>query len=111
MTNGHHFIARWDEKKQQNGVPKLTAIGEYTQQCVKQIPKIHTDVEIPIFTVMPNHIHLIVVLRHTNRRAAAKRQPDDLQNRDESGSGNGRRHFFMGEAAKDIGKFSTFAFG
>ena len=59
----------------QNGVPKLTAIGEYTQQCVKQIPKIHTDVEIPIFTVMPNHIHLIVVLRHTNRRAVALRQP------------------------------------
>ena len=58
----------------QNGIPNLSPIGEFTRQCVEKIDGIHDDAVIPIFVVMPNHVHLIIVL-DSPCRAAALRQP------------------------------------
>ena len=52
----------------------MSPIGEFTRQCVEKIDGIHDDAVIPIFVVMPNHVHLIIVLRPPCR-AAALRQP------------------------------------
>jgi len=35
-------------------------IGDFAQQCIKQIHDIHPNITVPEYVVMPNHIHLIV---------------------------------------------------
>ena len=57
-----------------NGITHLSPIGEFTRQCVEKIDGIHDDAVIPIFVVMPNHVHMIIVLRPPCR-AVALRQP------------------------------------
>ena len=40
----------------------LSDIGGYTQQCIEQIPLHNPYAEIPLYTIMPNHLHLIVLI-------------------------------------------------
>ena len=45
-----------------NGKMELSQIGEYAVKQIEQTANIRqNDVEIPMYVVMPNHIHLIVV--------------------------------------------------
>ena len=57
-----------------NGIPHLSPIGEFTRRCVEKIAGIHDDATVPVFSVMPNHVHLIIVL-DSPCRAVAMRQP------------------------------------
>ena len=45
-----------------NGQTQLTAVGEYTKQCIEKISEINQDVDVPLYVIMPNHIHLIVII-------------------------------------------------
>ncbi len=45
-----------------NGEMQLTEIGKYADECVKQIEILHSDVSVPSYVIMPNHIHLIVIV-------------------------------------------------
>ncbi|MBR4340838.1 MAG: hypothetical protein IKP89_09535, partial [Bacteroidales bacterium] len=63
----------------QNGIPNLSPIGEFTRQCVEKIAGIHDDTTVPVFSVMPNHVHLIIVL-DSPCRAVALRQPYNNDN-------------------------------
>ena len=45
-----------------DGQTRLTAVGEYTKQCIEKISEINQDVDVPLYVIMPNHIHLIVVI-------------------------------------------------
>ena len=38
----------------------LSAIGIYAQDCIQQTPNHHPYADIPLFVVMPDHIHAIV---------------------------------------------------
>ena len=38
----------------------LTPIGEYATLCIKKIGEIYSDADVPLFVVMPNHIHMII---------------------------------------------------
>lgn len=40
---------------------QLTKVGEYTEKCINKIHEINTDVHIPLYVIMPNHIHLIII--------------------------------------------------
>ena len=40
----------------------LSEIGAHTQKCIEEISQHNPYAEIPLFTVMPNHLHLIVVI-------------------------------------------------
>ena len=44
--------------------PKMnyTAIGEYAVECIAKMETIHDDIYVPQWVVMPNHIHLLVVV-------------------------------------------------
>lgn len=53
------------------GEMKYTEIGLYVvEQIEKTIQLRENEVEIPVFAVMPNHIHLIVFIDEPNRRDA-----------------------------------------
>ena len=56
-NNREHYFGEIHDGKMQ-----LTVVGEYTQQCVRKIEEINSDVKVPLFVIMPNHIHLIVFI-------------------------------------------------
>ena len=45
-----------------DGRMELSEIGEYALQCIGKIPKINDNVAVPEFVVMPNHVHMIVII-------------------------------------------------
>ena len=49
-----------------DGEMHLSAIGEYTMQCIENITQHNPYANVPLFVIMPNHLHLIVVIDDTN---------------------------------------------
>ena len=45
-----------------NGEMELTEIGQYADKCLQEIPKHFPHVEVPLYVVMPNHIHAIIII-------------------------------------------------
>ena len=45
-----------------NGKMILSEIGTQTQKCIEEITQHNPYAEIPLYTIMPNHLHLIVVI-------------------------------------------------
>ncbi len=43
-----------------DGEMRLSEIGKYADECVRKIEELHSDISVPLYVVMPNHIHLIV---------------------------------------------------
>ncbi len=39
---------------------ELNHLGKYATKCIEEIPKHFPDTQVPIFVVMPNHIHAII---------------------------------------------------
>jgi REP element-mobilizing transposase RayT len=54
--------------KIKNGEMMLSDIGKYTQQCIKEIKQHNPYAEIPQSVIMPNHVHLIVIITAPNGR-------------------------------------------
>ena len=50
-----------------NGEPKmvLSEIGGYVDECIQKMETLHNDVIVPLWCVMPNHIHLIIKTNDT----------------------------------------------
>lgn len=57
--NREHFFGEIKD-----GVITLSMIGEYLNQQILSTPEVRPDMnlEIPTFTIMPNHVHLLVVI-------------------------------------------------
>ncbi len=56
----HHFgkiILENDEPKM-----LLSEIGMVTDECIKKMETLHNDIVVPLYQIMPNHIHLIIVV-------------------------------------------------
>jgi REP element-mobilizing transposase RayT len=45
-----------------DGKMELSEIGEFALRCVERIAEINDNVAVPEFVVMPNHIHMIVIV-------------------------------------------------
>ena len=48
----------------ENDEPKmlLSEIGKVTDECIKKMETLHNDIVVPLYQIMPNHIHLIIVV-------------------------------------------------
>ena len=46
----------------EEGTMQLSEIGKHTQKCIEDIPCHNPYADIPLYVVMPNHLHLIVVI-------------------------------------------------
>ena len=44
------------------GGMQLTEVGKHAQECIIKMEEIHSEVEIPLYVLMPNHIHMIIKL-------------------------------------------------
>ena len=53
-----------------NGEPKmaLSEIGEYVDECIQKIPQHNQYATIPLYVVMPNHIHMVVIIKNDDCR-------------------------------------------
>ena len=49
-----------------NGEMHLSEIGRYTNECIKNIPQHNPYANVPLYVIMPNHIHLIVSIDGNN---------------------------------------------
>lgn len=58
-----------------SGEMNITEIGEYVQQCIKNIPQHNTYAKVPAFVVMPNHVHLIVIIDDENADSICRDVP------------------------------------
>ena len=45
-----------------NGEMQLSEIGRYTDECIQNIPQHNLYANVPLYVIMPNHIHLIMVI-------------------------------------------------
>ena len=66
----------------------LSAIGKFTADNLQNISRHYPYAEIPLFSIMPNHIHAVIVVNndiitHENQQPAMKRRPV---------TGNGYQH-------------------
>ena len=52
----------------------LTQHGQITKNIIEQLPK-RFNVEIPKYTIMPNHIHLIITLKYDTQMRAIHESP------------------------------------
>ena len=48
---------------------QLNVLGEIVKDCLVEIPRHFANVEIPVHSIMPNHLHSILVLRERAQRA------------------------------------------
>ncbi|MCQ2607802.1 MAG: hypothetical protein MJ197_03845 [Bacteroidales bacterium] len=62
--NREHYFGKID-----NEGMKLSEIGQYAEKCWREIPQHFPHVEIPIWVVMPNHIHGIIKINPICRDA------------------------------------------
>ena len=49
-----------------DGRMELSEIGQWAHQCVEKIETINDNVFVPEYVVMPNHVHLIVIMDNTD---------------------------------------------
>ena len=65
----------------EDGKMVLSEIGDYTRQCIEQISQHNPYAEIPLYVIMPNHLHLIVFIVETVHALSPKNHPfkDNLE--------------------------------
>ena len=61
-SKNHEYMVSTPTDSPAGSVPtmKLSAIGQYSAKCIEEISLHFPNAEIPLYVVMPNHIHLIV---------------------------------------------------
>lgn len=69
----HHYFGRIEDGKM-----LLTAIGEYCKLQLEEVAMHYPYAEIPLFVVMPNHLHAIICI---NSDAVANRTHEPAANR------------------------------
>ena len=65
----------------EDGKMVLSEIGDYSRQCIEQITQHNPYAEIPLYVIMPNHLHLIVFIVETVHAPSPKNHPfkDNLE--------------------------------
>ncbi|MBR5643548.1 MAG: hypothetical protein IKW77_05120 [Salinivirgaceae bacterium] len=48
-----------------DGQMHLSEIGTFTDESIRKMESLHNDVRVPLYVVMPNHIHLIMIMEPT----------------------------------------------
>lgn len=71
-NNGDYFITICTAGREhyfgeiRDGVMILSVLGEFVSENIRNVSAKNNNIEIPLFVVMPNHIHLIVCIDEPN---------------------------------------------
>lgn len=83
-----------------NGQMELTAVGEYLTAEIENVSDHYPYVEIPVYVIMPDHIHLIVAIHPRSRDAIHRvREPD---NRVQAGGITGNKNPMLNESLATV---------
>ncbi len=84
-SEGEYFVTICTSEREhyfgeiENGEIRLSALGAYLQEQIENVQKHYPYAEIPLFAIMPNHIHLVVFINGEmvpyDRRDAARHVP------------------------------------
>ena len=84
-ADGEYFVTICTQNREhyfgkiENGEMQLTEIGKYLETQIEKINEHYPYAEIPLYAIMPNHLHLIVLIdgeaTTTDRRDAARHVP------------------------------------
>jgi len=58
----------------EDGKMVLSEIGDYSRQCIEQISQHNPYAEIPLYVIMPNHLHMIVFIVETVHAPSSQTQ-------------------------------------
>lgn len=90
-NGGEYFITICTKDRQHyfgeivNGEMQLSKIGKYTDECLQKMPEHNPYAQIPLYVIMPDHIHLIVIIsnddchRNVPWRVSAKGKNEIMQ--------------------------------
>ena len=86
----HYFgEIRYDEKGE--AIMTMSEIGKHAEECWRAIPQHFPHIQAPLWIIMPNHVHGIVIidpLVETQNFASLQTRPNDKQNKFGSQSKN-----------------------
>lgn len=90
----------------ENGEPKmnLSEIGKITDDCIAKMETIHNDITVPLWVLMPNHIHLIVTVESSFVETPYYDVSTNCDNPMETT--DGRKNEKMQEIANNCGRLS-----
>ena len=85
-----------------DGEMRLSVIGDYTRQCIENIAQHNRYANVPLYVIMPNHLHLIVVIDDVTE----KRVPTSEQTAQWRACNDGKNQK-MQDIANHQGRLST----
>jgi len=100
-NGGEYFITICTKERKHyfgeivDGKMQLSAVGKYTDECVQKISEHNPYAQIPEYVIMPDHIHLIIII-----------SGDDCRNAPWRVSTNGIKNKTMQKMANNKGRLS-----
>ena len=102
--NREHFFGEIE-----NGEMILSEIGEYVDICTKNIETLHKNIYVPIYQIMPDHIHLIIIMDEsveTSYHGVSGKPIDSIETPHCDVSTKGTKNAQMQNIANRCGKLS-----
>ena len=60
--NREHYFGEIEYNANDEPTMYMSEIGKIADDCIAQMDSLHNDIFVPLWTVMPNHIHLLVIV-------------------------------------------------
>ena len=70
--NREHYFGEIGKNNNDEPKMELTPIGQFAEEQLRNVTQHYPYAEIPLWVIMPNHVHAIVVINDTNCRDVAR---------------------------------------
>ena len=85
---------------------QLSAVGKYTDECVQKISEHNPYAQIPEYVIMPDHIHLIVIISGDDCRIAPWCDSTENKTMQKMANDKGRLSIAMGGFKQSVTRFA-----
>jgi REP element-mobilizing transposase RayT len=85
---------------------QLSAVGKYTDECVQKISEHNPYAQIPKYVIMPDHIHLIVIISGDDCRIAPWCDSTENKTMQKMANDKGRLSITMGGFKQSVTRFA-----
>ncbi len=62
-ANREHFFGTIVGNGHDEPQMQLSEIGKYVNDCIVKMETLHDNINVPLYQIMPNHIHLIIIIK------------------------------------------------
>ena len=49
-----------------NGEMRLSEVGKMAEKCIQEVHNHFSNADVPLYVVMPNHVHMIIIIDRPN---------------------------------------------